>query len=166
MNGKKIAHCESVVVEVWMTGWVVVADKWKGRSSRSSLLSGFLGWTIDLGARWGSSDADLALEATETTSLISASFSASLLASVFVEVTVVLSLELFSTLVIVVAVGKVLLNTVVVGDIVVLDSGFFWKNLFWRSAEAVSNSEAANNVKEKITKAGFDPRLRTLCKKK
>ena len=28
------------------------------------------------------------------------------------------------------------------------------------------NKSAANNVKEKITKAGFDPRLRTLCKKK
>ena len=67
----------------------------------------------------------MALEATETTLLISASLSASLLASVFVEVTVVFFLELFSTLVIVVAVGKVLLNTVVVVDIVVLESGFF-----------------------------------------
>ena len=28
------------------------------------------------------------------------------------------------------------------------------------------NKSAANNAKEKITKAGFDPRFRTLCKKK
>ena len=26
------------------------------------------------------------------------------------------------------------------------------------------NRSAANNAKEKITKSGFDPRLRTLCK--
>jgi len=28
------------------------------------------------------------------------------------------------------------------------------------------NKSSANNAKEKITKTGFDPRLRTLCKQK
>ena len=28
------------------------------------------------------------------------------------------------------------------------------------------NRSAANNAKEKVTKSGFDPRLRTLCKEK
>ena len=28
------------------------------------------------------------------------------------------------------------------------------------------NKSSANNAKEKITKTGFEPRLRTLCKKK
>ena len=28
------------------------------------------------------------------------------------------------------------------------------------------NKSSANNAKEKITKKGFDPRLRTLCKQK
>ena len=32
--------------------------------------------------------------------------------------------------------------------------------------KSVENKSLANNAKEKITKTGFDPRLRTLCKQK